>query len=113
MKLDGRKLTEGWKEFVKAHDLRIGDIIIFRHEGDMVFNVTPFGPSCCEIQYVQSHIKKEDNNDEDDDEDEMENQHNTSEFEFLFFINCLNPRSRKEDYICGNYFEIKQLELFL
>ena len=26
-----------------------GDIVIFKHEGDMVFHVTPFGPSCCEI----------------------------------------------------------------
>ncbi|KAF3543475.1 hypothetical protein DY000_02002235 [Brassica cretica] len=29
------------------------------HEGDMVFHVTPFGPSCCEIQYTHPHIIKE------------------------------------------------------
>ncbi|WZZ09035.1 hypothetical protein YC2023_094956 [Brassica napus] len=46
---EGRTLTKGWKEFTEAHDLRIGDIVIFKHEGDMVFHVTPFGPSCCEI----------------------------------------------------------------
>nr|VDC89887.1 unnamed protein product [Brassica oleracea] len=28
-------------------------------EGDMVFHVTPFGPSCCEIQYTHPHIIKE------------------------------------------------------
>ncbi|ESQ54019.1 hypothetical protein EUTSA_v10026818mg, partial [Eutrema salsugineum] len=50
VKLDGRRLTGGWKDFTTAHDLRIGDIVVFKHEGDMVFNVTPFGPSCCEIQ---------------------------------------------------------------
>ncbi|KAG5412334.1 hypothetical protein IGI04_008653 [Brassica rapa subsp. trilocularis] len=56
---EGRTLTKGWKEFTEAHDLRIGDIVIFKHEGDMVFHVTPFGPSCCEIQYTHPHIVKE------------------------------------------------------
>ncbi|KAL0733882.1 hypothetical protein Bca4012_010092 [Brassica carinata] len=48
---DCRKLTDGWKEFALAHDLRVGDIVIFRQEKDMAFHVTLFGPSCCEIQY--------------------------------------------------------------
>ncbi|RID58195.1 hypothetical protein BRARA_F01505 [Brassica rapa] len=39
---EGRRLTEGWKDFTTAHDLRIGGILIFKHEGDMVFHVTPF-----------------------------------------------------------------------
>ncbi|KAL0824526.1 hypothetical protein Bca101_048203 [Brassica carinata] len=56
---EGRTLTRGWKDFTEAHDLRIGDIVIFKHEGDMVFHVTPFGPSCCEIQYTHPHIVKE------------------------------------------------------
>ncbi|KAG7618053.1 B3 domain-containing protein REM8 [Arabidopsis thaliana] len=54
VKMDGNRLTEGWKEFVEAHDLRIRDFVVFRHEGDMVFHVTALGPSCCEIQYPQS-----------------------------------------------------------
>ncbi|KAF3575869.1 hypothetical protein DY000_02034349 [Brassica cretica] len=48
---DGLRLTEGWKEFALAHDLRVGDIVVFRQENDMGFHVTLFGPSCCEIQY--------------------------------------------------------------
>ncbi|KAJ4902941.1 putative B3 domain-containing protein REM15 [Raphanus sativus] len=48
---DGLRLTDGWKEFALAHDLRVGDIVIFRQEKDMAFHVTLFGPSCCEIQY--------------------------------------------------------------
>ncbi|CAA7053528.1 unnamed protein product [Microthlaspi erraticum] len=47
----GQKLTDGWKEFALAHDLRVGDILIFRQEKDMAFHVTLLGPSCCEIQY--------------------------------------------------------------
>ncbi|KAG2314528.1 hypothetical protein Bca52824_017650 [Brassica carinata] len=56
---EGRRLTGRWKDFTTAHDLRIGDIIIFKHEGDMVFHVTPFGPSRCEIQYTHPNIIKE------------------------------------------------------
>ncbi|XP_010472473.1 PREDICTED: B3 domain-containing protein REM14-like [Camelina sativa] len=51
VKLDGQRLTDGWKEFALAHDLRIGDIVIFRQERDLAFHVTLLGPSCCEIQY--------------------------------------------------------------
>ncbi|CAA7032981.1 unnamed protein product [Microthlaspi erraticum] len=47
----GRRLTDGWKEFALSHDLRIGDIVVFRLEKDMAFHVTLFGTSCCEIQY--------------------------------------------------------------
>ncbi|WZZ76553.1 hypothetical protein YC2023_087923 [Brassica napus] len=68
--IDGRRFTRGWKDFATAHDLRIGDVIIFRHEGDMVFNVTPFGPSCCEIHYEQSHLIKEEEFDNNDDDNE-------------------------------------------
>ncbi|KAJ4913654.1 B3 domain-containing protein REM8 [Raphanus sativus] len=50
VKMEGRMITEGWTEFAKAHNLRVGDFVIFRHEGDMLFHVT----GCCEIQYVQS-----------------------------------------------------------
>ncbi|KAL9819517.1 B3 domain-containing protein REM8 [Arabidopsis thaliana] len=59
VKMEGHRLTEGWKEFVEAHDLRIGDFVVFRHEGDMVFHVTALGPSCCEIQYPQSSRHEE------------------------------------------------------
>ncbi|CAH2061183.1 unnamed protein product, partial [Thlaspi arvense] len=48
---DGRRLSEGWKEFALAHDLRVGDIVVFRKEKDMTFHVVMFGPSCCEIRY--------------------------------------------------------------
>ncbi|XP_010460280.1 PREDICTED: B3 domain-containing protein REM17-like isoform X2 [Camelina sativa] len=54
VKMDGLKFTDGWEDFASAHDLRTGDIVVFRHEGEMVFHVTPLGPSCCEIQYTSS-----------------------------------------------------------
>ncbi|CAA7015265.1 unnamed protein product [Microthlaspi erraticum] len=70
VKMEGHRLTVGWKEFSRQHNFQTGDIIIFRHEGDLVFHVTGFGPSCCEIQYVQPC-----NNDDgvDDDQDSIRN----------------------------------------
>ncbi|XP_010447530.1 PREDICTED: B3 domain-containing protein REM8-like isoform X2 [Camelina sativa] len=59
VKMDDNILTEGWKEFVEAHDLRIGDLVVFRHEGDMFFHVIALGPHCCEIQYSQSTSHEE------------------------------------------------------
>ncbi|KAJ4889748.1 B3 domain-containing protein REM17 [Raphanus sativus] len=54
VKIDGLKLTDGWEDFAVAHDLRIGDIIVFRHERELVFHITAMGPSFCEIQYTSS-----------------------------------------------------------
>lgn len=67
VKIEGRRLTVGWKEFASAHDFRVGDVIILRHEGALLFHVTALGPSCCEIQYVQSC------NDDDYLDDDQEN----------------------------------------
>ncbi|CAN8284173.1 unnamed protein product [Cochlearia groenlandica] len=53
----GKRLTDGWNEFALAHDLRVGDIVVFRqeiHHDIMSFHVTMLGPSCCEIQYDDS-----------------------------------------------------------
>ncbi|KFK44579.1 hypothetical protein AALP_AA1G277000 [Arabis alpina] len=60
VKVDGLKLTDGWEEFAVAHDLRVGDITVFRHEGEMVFHVTSLGPSCCEILYTSSPSEESD-----------------------------------------------------
>ncbi|RID71409.1 hypothetical protein BRARA_C03349 [Brassica rapa] len=61
VKMDGRRLTQGWQKFAASHDLRVGDIVIFRHDGDFLLHVSFFGPSCCEIRY------NHDNDDADDD----------------------------------------------
>ncbi|KAH0927267.1 hypothetical protein HID58_019523 [Brassica napus] len=103
---EGRRLTGGWKDFTTAHDLRIGDIVIFKHEGDMVFHVTPFGPSCCEIQYTHPHIIKEeaDADDAADDADDNEHHHKIrgtwamSSFSFDYcFLAEVTASNLKED----------------
>lgn len=64
--MEGRRLTNGWKDFVEAHDLRIGDFVVFKHKGDMLFHVTALGSSCCEVQYAPSGT-----HDEDEESDEI------------------------------------------
>ncbi|CAF2127078.1 unnamed protein product [Brassica napus] len=76
VKMDGRRLTHGWEKFATGHCLKVGDIVIFRHDGDLLFHVTPFGPSCCEIQY-----NDDDDDDDDDDHDEKYHQQHTREAE--------------------------------
>ncbi|KAL0653399.1 hypothetical protein Bca4012_096090 [Brassica carinata] len=63
VKLDGRRFSDGWEYFAVAHDLRVGDIVVFRHEGELVFYVTALGPSCCEIQYGEEDSQEEDKSD--------------------------------------------------
>ncbi|CAA0405457.1 unnamed protein product [Arabidopsis thaliana] len=57
IKIDGRRMTKGWEEFAVAHNLQVHDILVFRHEGNLLFHVTPFGLSFCEILYSQRDEK--------------------------------------------------------
>lgn len=57
--INGRRIVDGWTEFVKDHDLHEGDILVFRHEGDMVFDVIIFEPSACEREYTPLELKDE------------------------------------------------------
>ncbi|CAN6815810.1 unnamed protein product [Brassica oleracea] len=86
---EGMRLTGGWKDFATAHDLRIGDIVIFKHEGDMVFHVTPFGPSCCEIQYTDPDINKEEADAGDADDNEI-SKFQLNLFPLLLHCFCFN-----------------------
>ncbi|WMV40362.1 hypothetical protein MTR67_033747 [Solanum verrucosum] len=42
VKVNGWRLEEGWGKFAKENDLRLGDLLIFKHEGDMEFEVSIF-----------------------------------------------------------------------
>ncbi|XVF63962.1 hypothetical protein PTKIN_Ptkin09bG0128700 [Pterospermum kingtungense] len=39
---------EGWADFVRDHCLECGDILVFRYDGDLVFDVKVFDESTCE-----------------------------------------------------------------
>ncbi|XP_049378557.1 B3 domain-containing protein REM14-like isoform X3 [Solanum stenotomum] len=53
VKLNGQKLDEGWGQFAEEHDLKLGDMLIFRHEGDLEFGVSVFNLSHCDREYAE------------------------------------------------------------
>ncbi|KAL1210424.1 putative B3 domain-containing protein REM4 [Cardamine amara subsp. amara] len=79
VELDGGRFAGGWKDFSVHHCVRNDDVLSFRHEGDMVFHVTPFGRSFSQIQFISSTSDDEEEDDDDDvpnifdDEEEEEN----------------------------------------
>ncbi|PHT44708.1 hypothetical protein CQW23_13866 [Capsicum baccatum] len=54
VKVNGRLLGEGWAKFVEEHDLQLGDLLIFRHEGAMEFEVSIFDSNQFEREYEQT-----------------------------------------------------------
>ncbi|KAF2552611.1 hypothetical protein F2Q68_00037699 [Brassica cretica] len=64
VEMKGQRLTQGWKEFVEAHALRVGDFVVFRLERDMLFNVTALGSSYCEIRYTPSGSRRQEGEEE-------------------------------------------------
>lgn len=50
VKMTGRRLSQGWEEFAVAHDLQIGDVVLVKYEGDMIFHVSDLGPNLSDDQ---------------------------------------------------------------
>ncbi|XAR61828.1 hypothetical protein NMG60_11016352, partial [Bertholletia excelsa] len=44
----------GWHEFARSHELDVGDFAVFEHKGSMHFQVSMFGPSCCEKEFPEA-----------------------------------------------------------
>ncbi|XP_022768836.1 B3 domain-containing protein Os11g0197600-like isoform X2 [Durio zibethinus] len=55
-KNDDLFFDEGWADFVRDHSLECGDFLVFRYDGDLVFNVKVFDQSLCEKE-VAFHCK--------------------------------------------------------
>ncbi|KAK6781572.1 hypothetical protein RDI58_019368 [Solanum bulbocastanum] len=53
MKVNGHRFEAGWVEFVEQHGLKLGDILMFRHEGNMEFEVSIFDSTHCDKEYVE------------------------------------------------------------
>ncbi|KAF9611155.1 hypothetical protein IFM89_027241 [Coptis chinensis] len=49
--MKGFWFREGWEDFARAHDLCIGDFLVFKHEGGLKFHVRIFDPTACEKEY--------------------------------------------------------------
>ena len=55
-KNDDLFFDEGWADFVRDHSLEWGDFLVFRYDGDLVFDVKVFDQSTCEKE-VAFHCK--------------------------------------------------------
>ncbi|KAH0641571.1 hypothetical protein KY289_032545 [Solanum tuberosum] len=53
VKVNGWRLEEGWEKFAEEHDLQLGDFLVFKHEGDMEFEVSIFDSSHCDREYTE------------------------------------------------------------
>nr|XP_018623218.1 B3 domain-containing protein REM5-like isoform X2 [Nicotiana tomentosiformis] len=53
VKVNGRRIEEGWEKFAEEHDLQLGDLLVFRHEGNMEFEVSIFDSSHCDREYSE------------------------------------------------------------
>ncbi|PHT39982.1 hypothetical protein CQW23_18836 [Capsicum baccatum] len=61
VKVNGPQSEDGnWNEFVEEHDLQLGDMLIFQHEGDMKFDVSSFDLSHCNKEYEEYFHEDED-----------------------------------------------------
>ncbi|MQL92117.1 hypothetical protein Taro_024735 [Colocasia esculenta] len=48
---EGLHFGEGWERFATAHDLRFGDLLVFKSVGGLAFHVTIFDKTTCEREY--------------------------------------------------------------
>ncbi|XP_059305792.1 B3 domain-containing protein REM8-like isoform X1 [Lycium ferocissimum] len=53
VKVNDQLLKAGWRKFAKENELQLGDLLVFRHEGNMEFEVTIFDSSHCDREYVE------------------------------------------------------------
>nr|XP_016476240.1 PREDICTED: B3 domain-containing protein REM5-like isoform X3 [Nicotiana tabacum] len=60
VKVNGCRFEVGWADFAQQHDLQLGDLLIFRHEGNMVFEVIIFDSSHCDREYAEYLLQEED-----------------------------------------------------
>ncbi|PHU08823.1 hypothetical protein BC332_20683 [Capsicum chinense] len=62
VKVNCWRLEDGWKKFAKEHDLQLGDLLVFRHEGHMEFKVSIFDSSHCDREYAEYLREEEESN---------------------------------------------------
>lgn len=67
VKLDGRRLADGWEDFSAIHCLRDDDVLVFRDKGDMVFHVTPSGRSFFQVHCISSESEEDDKSEDGSD----------------------------------------------
>ncbi|ESQ47430.1 hypothetical protein EUTSA_v10028136mg [Eutrema salsugineum] len=64
--INGQRFSHGWEDFSNAHCLRDDHVLVFRHDGDMLFHVTPTGRSFSQKKQQCVSSSEEDDNDDDE-----------------------------------------------
>ncbi|MCD7447582.1 hypothetical protein HAX54_031611 [Datura stramonium] len=59
VKLKGGRLEDNWKKFAEDLNFQLGDMLVFRHEGGMVFDVSIFDSSHSDREYAE-YLQEED-----------------------------------------------------
>ncbi|KAM3270586.1 B3 domain-containing protein REM17 [Capsicum chacoense] len=84
VKLNEHRFEEGWEKFSEEHDVQLGYMLVFRHEGNMEFEVSIFDSTHCDreyVEYIQVEEKEEDGEEVDEEEEEEEGE-TSKKFEF-------------------------------
>ncbi|KAH9623297.1 hypothetical protein KSS87_006100 [Heliosperma pusillum] len=50
------RLKDGWEKFCEDHGLEVGDFLVFKYEGNLIFDVIIFDPSTSERKFSQTPI---------------------------------------------------------
>ncbi|XP_016501009.1 B3 domain-containing protein REM5-like [Nicotiana tabacum] len=69
VKVNGHRLEEGWEKFAEEHDLQLGDMLVFRHEGNMEFKVVIFDSGHCKREYAENLQEEEEEKEEEEEEE--------------------------------------------
>ncbi|XP_074281461.1 putative B3 domain-containing protein REM15 [Silene latifolia] len=49
-------MKDGWEIFCKEHGLKMGDFLVFKYQGNLIFDVIIFDPSASERKFPQTPI---------------------------------------------------------
>ncbi|KAF3618691.1 putative B3 domain-containing protein REM14-like isoform X1 [Capsicum annuum] len=53
IKLNDKRFEKGWGEFAEENDVQLGDMLVFRYEGNMEFEVCIFDSTHCDREYAE------------------------------------------------------------
>jgi len=52
--MDGHHFKDGWENFAKGNNLQVGDFVVLKYQGQLIFDVLIFDPTACEREFPSS-----------------------------------------------------------
>ncbi|PHT39969.1 hypothetical protein CQW23_18823 [Capsicum baccatum] len=53
IKLNDKRFEKGWGKFAEQNDVQLGDMLVFRHDGNMEFDVCIIDSTHCDREYAE------------------------------------------------------------